>query len=75
MSSIHNSFKTQDWSDSGGGGLRYLEMLFRCNYLAMVGTGQNPRFFPSSQIFKYQTTNSPGIRGTRSAFGMILKRR
>ena len=33
----------QDWSDTGGGGLRYLEMLFRCNYLAMVGGGQNPR--------------------------------
>jgi len=41
--------EAQDWSDSGGGGLRYLEMLFRCNYLAMVGTGQNPRY-PGNKV-------------------------
>ena len=32
-------------------------------------------FPPNSKTFKYQKSNSPGIRGTRSAFGMILKRR
>ena len=37
-------YVVQDWSDTGGGGLRYLEMLFRCNYLAMVGGGQKPRY-------------------------------
>lgn len=41
--------EAQDWSDSGGGGLRYLEMLFRCNYLAMVGGGSNPRY-PSNRV-------------------------
>lgn len=39
--------ETQNWENSKKGGIRFLEMLFRCNYIALVGCDENADFAPN----------------------------